>query len=887
MTKNNKVKRYLAAMLTVIMIFQQSGTNAIFANGDNTPAAVTAEEEQQPDQTPETTPETTPEETPAPETTPEVTEAPETTEAPEITETPEETPTPEPEATEAPKTDFTYKDDEKTIVAVISDSKALPEGTTLVVNEVELSDEQKEMAENSLDSSEQMSDYTAYDMHFEKDGVEIEPQNATVTVSIQFNEVKEIGNETVNQEASKIQVLHLDDESNVSDVTKDVAVDEEGNVKSADFVTDSFSIFILAQTVENNRKFVYEDDNVKITAVTDKKEEVLNSNLVKMKVEILDDSDSEEYKKIENILKEEYEKDNKVLLGFRYYDFTFLKGEEEVEPTEKVKISIERKNAQFPDSIPEGLVNDVEIYHVSDNEDTISAEKLSAKIEDNDKNAMVTGNFQMDSFSGVTETYGASGSSMSRSEIVSDLGIAQNFAVFATNFNNDNHMEGAIAVQHFLGNSSSLGNTDAVYNYTTQFDLVIKKKVNGDTGKKQEFKFGIFMKQGDSYNKIQEICVTTNDQGEGTSDVISHEIFTSGAKYYIFELDDSGNPIINGEGIVNGVKNSVSYSTNGLSGSVVESVGNTSYIEFLEGSGSTTDLIQSTGKGKASLVIGSTNKIGWNNENQGYVEGRGGCQYSIEKSKVDVTVAADPFPIDFSTEMSNLSTLSENLAKMLPAESSDVKTIYVPIDSSGNVDYQNVLDNGNKIFDDNNAWNDIGASTNGKLLVFNVDCSAAGNNVELQGCRIDGNDPQNWNEKANSVIWNFYTKNGESYSPYTGKITYKGGLGTILAPEATVECISSTNGSVIASSVSHPGCEIHYIKVTDVVNVVKKTVTCTNTPNKGTLTVTKTVEGNGGDKNKEFEFTVTLNDKSIAGMYGDISFENGVATFTLYNEPIN
>ncbi len=312
MTKNNKVKRYLAAMLTVIMIFQQSGTNAIFANGDNTPAAVTAEEEQQPDQTPETTPETTPEETPAPETTPEVTEAPETTpevteapettEAPEITETPEETPTPEPEATEAPKTDFTYKDDEKIIVAVISDSKALPEGTTLVVNEVELSDEQKEMAENSLDSSEQMSDYTAYDMHFEKDGVEIEPQNATVTVSIQFNEVKEIGNETVNQEASKIQVLHLDDESNVSDVTKDVAVDEEGNVKSADFVTDSFSIFILAQTVENNRKFVYEDDNVKITAVTDKKEEVLNSNLVKMKVEILDDSDSEEYKKIENIL---------------------------------------------------------------------------------------------------------------------------------------------------------------------------------------------------------------------------------------------------------------------------------------------------------------------------------------------------------------------------------------------------------------------------------------------------------------------------------------------------------------------------------------------------------------------------------------------------------
>ena len=1071
MNMKSNVKRYLAALLTVIMIFQQSGANAIFASSENIPAVTTteevavqseepaesepvpqAEEEQQPEQTPEAepeqTPETTPEETPAPEvtpeTTPEVTETPEETPAPEVTEAPEETPTPEVTETpeETPKTDFTYEDsrvaitakaeeganlpqdaelrveylqdtdpekyntelnelnnllgvdnekitadylfydiyftsesaggriepaagtvkvqmqyatpqlekntddescqstlkvyvnrkedttaefeknetdavksvkfktsemgvvaltrvttvlaeertityqdDEKTIVAVVSDSKALPEDATLVVDEVQLSDEQKELAENSLDSSEQMNDYTAYDMHFEKDGVEVEPQNATVTVSIQFNEVKEIGDETVNQEASKIQVLHLDDDSNVSDVTKDVAVDEEGNVKSAEFVTDNFSIFILAQTVENNRKFVYEDDNVKITAVADKKEEVLNSNLVRMRVEILDDPNSEEYKKIEEVLKEEYKKDNKVLLGFRYYDFTFLKGEEEVEPTEKVKISIERKNTQLPESIPEGLVNDVEIYHVSDNDDTISAEKLSAKIEDNNKNAMVKGNFQMDSFSGVTETYGANGTSMSRSQIVSDLGIAQNFAVFATNFNNDNHMEGAIAVQHFLGNSSSLGNTDQVYNYTTKFDLVIKKKANGDAGKNKTFRFGIFKKQGDTYQQASgfaPIEVTTNDQGEGISDVISHDKFEQGQKYYIFELDDNNNPIINGEGTVNGVKSSVSYSTNGLSGAVVESVGNTSYIEFLEGDGGSTDLVQGTGKGKASLIIGSTNQIGWHNSNQGFVAGASGNnKYSINSGMVDVTIADEPFPIDFSTEMSNLSTLSGNLAKMIPAESGDVKTVYVPIDSSGNVDYQNVIENGNKIFSDNNAWNNNGVNTDGKLLVFNVDCSAAGGSVNLQGCKIDGNDPQSWNKIANSVIWNFYTKNGESYSAYTGNITYKGGLGTLLAPRATVECTSSTNGSVIASSVSHSTCEIHHIKVTDVVNVVKKTVSCTNTPNKGTLTVTKTVAGNGGDKSKEFAFTVELNDSSITGRYGDIEFTNGVATFTL------
>ena len=49
----------------------------------------------------------------------------------------------------------------------------------------------------------------------------------------------------------------------------------------------------------------------------------------------------------------------------------------------------------------------------------------------------------------------------------------------------------------------------------------------------------------------------------------------------------------------------------------------------------------------------------------------------------------------------------------------------------------------------------------------------------------------------------------------------------------------------------------------------------------GDLTVSKTVEGTGGDKEKEFTFTVTLNDKYITGTYGDMIFKDGVATFTL------
>ena len=45
--------------------------------------------------------------------------------------------------------------------------------------------------------------------------------------------------------------------------------------------------------------------------------------------------------------------------------------------------------------------------------------------------------------------------------------------------------------------------------------------------------------------------------------------------------------------------------------------------------------------------------------------------------------------------------------------------------------------------------------------------------------------------------------------------------------------------------------------------------------------VSKTVSGNRGDTSKDFSFTVTLGDTSIAGKYGDMTFHDGVAAFTL------
>ena len=61
----------------------------------------------------------------------------------------------------------------------------------------------------------------------------------------------------------------------------------------------------------------------------------------------------------------------------------------------------------------------------------------------------------------------------------------------------------------------------------------------------------------------------------------------------------------------------------------------------------------------------------------------------------------------------------------------------------------------------------------------------------------------------------------------------------------------------------------------------------TPTPDKGTgnLTVSKTVAGNAGSQIADFHFTVKLSDTSVSGTYGDMSFTNGVAEFTLkHNE---
>ena len=208
MNKKNKAKRYLAGLLTVLMIFQQSGMNSILADSDEIPVTFAAEEElagydevqeyegqaqveetveepvteevmeeepiqpeeteepeepSQPEETEEPEEPSQPEETGEPEdpSQPEESGDPEETmqpeepgdseepEQPEITEIPELTATPEPEQTEVPKTDFSYEDESISVTAAAEESAGLPQDAQLKVENLLNTDPQRYEGEKS------------------------------------------------------------------------------------------------------------------------------------------------------------------------------------------------------------------------------------------------------------------------------------------------------------------------------------------------------------------------------------------------------------------------------------------------------------------------------------------------------------------------------------------------------------------------------------------------------------------------------------------------------------------------------------------------------------------------------------------------------------------
>ena len=179
------------------------------------------------------------------EETEEVTEEATEEETEEETETESETETEAETETEvAYGTEFTYEDSSVVITATAPAEAKIPADAVLkAVLIPEGSDaylEALNAAVSQLDKDEN-SEYVGvfYDVYFEVNGMEIEPEAGMVQVSMSF---KTPVFEAVQNEIEEYSVIHMKDDGTVEDVTEDVYVTNGGAVNSVDFATASFSI---------------------------------------------------------------------------------------------------------------------------------------------------------------------------------------------------------------------------------------------------------------------------------------------------------------------------------------------------------------------------------------------------------------------------------------------------------------------------------------------------------------------------------------------------------------------------------------------------------------------------------------------------------------------
>ena len=436
-----------------------------------------------------------------------------------------------------------------------------------------------------------------------------------------------------------------------------------------------------------------------------------------------------------------------------------------------------------------------------------------------------------------SDSYTWTGSnSISYDDLISGIGDAGDYAVFARTFTNDNHMEGNIAVETLLGCSSQMGNTSNVSVNITSYSVTITKTVKNVTGEKK-FNFGVFKKNSNgTYTQVNSATVTTDSStGKGSATVSGN--FGSNTKLYVFELDDSGNPITDKSttGVTIGsLKYKVEYdsTTDGTvtGGSYIMKSDNTSYIKYLRGSGS--NMIN---QGQdAKLVVGDYEGvvIGTDVNGNPTITNNKGASYDVGVGAT-VSKTGDPFPIDFTSDFDRLNDLSKTLAtaKTTTDSSANVTVSVINMKASDNgfsTDLSRAVNNTPTSNETNYATNTgfKNLATN-EYLIVNIDCTDVSAYTITRFATPSYTDT--WDPAASRIIFNFVKKDSSgNYVPYTGNIFLQESVGTILAPSATVTGTTTVVGEIIANTVSHSGGEIHK-KVIGKSGQAHGTLSCTNT----------------------------------------------------------
>lgn len=421
---------------------------------------------------------------------------------------------------------------------------------------------------------------------------------------------------------------------------------------------------------------------------------------------------------------------------------------------------------------------------------------------------------------------------ISSDRIYSGFGDALNFAVFARTFDNNQHMEGNIAVEKLTGCSGQFGNTAKVPDDKyTNYKITVTKKLSEAASRDMTFTFGTFTKCGSNYNSTGTTFTIKVPAGKTEASGVITGNFCNNQSIYVFELDANGKPVTgNAENVkvISGdnTEFNVTYTQSGpVVGGTAANYGNTSYVKHLTGTGS--NILNKAGL-YGRLILDDQDGV--------YIEpGNGGSDQIIRNNKgayYTIQGASDydgkaeiarngSFPIDFDKTFSSLEDLSRKLAKAKTSNDVEVLNIVAAKNGNGNfaVDFHHSVTG--STYDDQNYLANTGLSGLGSSMyqVINVDLTNYKYNNKdnpylIPQYKMPSGGGATWNNNASRIIFNFVQKNANGeYDPYTGYLTFTDTAGLMLAPKAKIPTMTNLNGAIYANDVKHGGGEIHKVTI--------------------------------------------------------------------------
>lgn len=401
-----------------------------------------------------------------------------------------------------------------------------------------------------------------------------------------------------------------------------------------------------------------------------------------------------------------------------------------------------------------------------------------------------------------------------REGIIQALGLSRYFSVFTSQFSSTSHMEGTVAIEN-LKAATNIELSDQLFDaqkHATDFSVTLTKNIESSV-EGGTFQF-VFYEQNDSATTLFKQTAITIPQGS-TSGSVTIEGFRGTKVYYVYELDTDGETIRQNQiGVIGGNTYQTTYSTNAidLNTNIITGTGNISYIKNVSGS-SNAELFISN-KITPEVVFGENNEIFLRNgaDNMPCVrtKGSGDGGYLLKK-ETNVHIAGTSeypktFPIDFEKEFAALKEVSAGLVSM--GSGNDIKVVNANVDGKGylNLEGKNY-------------------TTEGKLLIINVNCKNYSKITWSKSPKIDGVGDDNWSKKYSNVLYNFYNSGKNAY---TGTIDVQSAVhGTVFAPGATFITGSNVVGNIIAKS-TQLGGEVHQMLLTDDSVSRNIKVQCTN-----------------------------------------------------------